>query len=92
MESSMEETRSLDVLEILVCGGGAAYGAVLAYGLNQQWRWMTDPPEWTSVIYFPTVVKMMWGPKHVRAFAYITAYGALVLSLVCLVQSLVASV
>jgi hypothetical protein len=88
----MEEAPSMDVLEILVCGGGFIYGAVLVYGLNQQWRWMTDPPEWTSVIYFPTVVKMMWGPKHVRAFAYITAYGALVMSLVCLVQSMVASI
>ena len=54
-------------------------------------RWIFDPPEWTSVIYFPTVVKMIWGPKHVRSFAYVTAYGALVMSLICLVQSLVGS-
>jgi hypothetical protein len=37
------------------------------------------------------VVKMIWGPTHVRSFAYVTAYGALVMSLICLVQSLVAS-
>ena len=55
------------------------------------WRWLTDPPEWTSVIYFPTVIKMIWGPKHVRSFAYLTAYGALVMSLICLVQSVVGS-
>jgi hypothetical protein len=43
------------------------------------------------VIYFPTVVKMIWGPTHVRSFAYVTAYGSLVMSLICLVQSLVSS-
>jgi hypothetical protein len=87
----MEETRSVEVLEVLVCACGVAYGLLLAYGLKQEWRWITDPPEWTSVIYFPTVVKMIWGPTHVRSFAYVTAYGALVMSLICLVQSLVAS-
>ena len=87
----MEEARSVEVLEILVCACGVAYGLVLAYGLKQQWRWITDPPEWTSVIYFPTVVKMIWGPTHVRRFAYVTAYGSFVMSLICLVQSLVSS-
>ena len=87
----MEEGHSLEVIEVLVCASGVAYGLVLAYGIKQEWRWIFDPPEWTSVIYFPTVVKMIWGPKHVRSFAYVTAYGALVMSLICLVQSLVGS-
>ena len=85
----MQEARSMDVMEVLVCAGGVTYGLLLAYGLKQQWRWLFDPPEWTSVIYFPTVVKMIWGPKHVRSFAYLTAYGALVMSLICLVQSVI---
>jgi hypothetical protein len=88
-EAGMQEARSMDVMEVLVCAGGVAYGLLLAYGLKQQWRWLFDPPEWTSVIYFPTVVKMIWGPKHVRSFAYLTAYGALVMSLICLVQSVI---
>ena len=88
-EAGMQEDRSMDVMEVLVCTGGVAYGLLLAYGLKQQWRWLFDPPEWTSVIYFPTVVKMIWGPKHVRSFAYLTAYGALVMSLICLVQSVI---
>ena len=88
----MEEARSVDFLELLVCASGVAYGALLVYGLKQQWRWITDPPEWTSVIYFPTVVKMIFGPKHVRSFAYLTAYGALVMSLICLAQSLIGSI
>jgi hypothetical protein len=87
----MEEAHSVEVMEVLVCASGVVYGLVLAYGIKQEWRWIFDPPEWTSVIYFPTVVKMIWGPKHVRSFAYVTAYGALVMSLICLVQSLVAS-
>jgi hypothetical protein len=87
----MEEAHSIEVMEVLVCAGGVAYGFVLAYGIKQEWRWIFDPPEWTSVIYFPTVVKMIWGPKHVRSFAYVTAYGALVMSLICLMQSLVGS-
>jgi hypothetical protein len=86
----MEEARSVELMEILVCAGGVIYGAVLAYGLRQQWRWMMDPPEWTSVIYFPTVVKMMWGLQHVRTFAYLTAYGSFAMSLFCLTQALVA--
>ena len=87
----MREARSMEGLQLFVCAIGVAYGALLAYGLKQQWRWLTDPPEWTSVIYFPTVVKMVWGPKHVRHFAYVTAYGSLVLSLICLAQSLIGS-
>ena len=87
----MEEARSVDVMEVLVCASGVAYGLVLAYGLKQQWRWITDPPEWTSVIYFPTVVKMIWGPKHVLSFAYLTAYCSLVISFICLAQSLIGS-
>jgi len=87
----MEEAHSVEVMEVLVCASGVVYGLVLAYGIKQEWGWIFDPPEWTSVIYFPTVVKMIWGPKHVRSFAYVTAYGALVMSLICLVQSLVAS-
>ena len=87
----MREARSMEVLQLFVCAIGVAYGALLVYGLKQQWRWITDPPEWTSVIYFPTVVKMVWGPKHVRSFAYVTAYGSLVMSLICLVESLIGS-
>ena len=87
----MEEGHSIEVIEVLVCASGVAYGLVLAYGIKQEWPWIFDTPEWTSVIYFPTVVKMIWGPKHVRSFAYVTAYGALVMSLICLMQSLVGS-
>jgi hypothetical protein len=87
----MQEARSAEVFELIVCTIGVVYGALLVYGLKQQWRWVTDPPEWTSVIYFPTVVKMIWGPKHVRSFAYLTAYGALVMSLICLAQSVIGS-
>ena len=87
----MQEARSTEVLELVVCTIGVVYGALLVYGLKQQWRWLTDPPEWTSVIYFPTVVKMIWGPKHVRSFAYLTAYVALVMSLICLAQSVIGS-
>jgi hypothetical protein len=85
----MQEARSIEVLELFVCASGIAYGALLVYGLKQQWRWLIDPPEWISVIYFPTVVKMIWGPKHVRSFAYITGYGSLAISLICLAQSLI---
>ena len=87
----MQEARSMEVLELVVCAIGLAYGALLAYGLKQRWHWITDPPEWLSVIYFPTVVKMIWGPEHIRSFAYVTAYGALVMSLICLAQSLIGS-
>jgi hypothetical protein len=90
--SWVEEAHSVEVVEVLVCAGGVAYGLLLAYGIKQQWRWIIDPPEWTSVIYFPTVVKMIWGPKHVLSFAYLTAYGVLVISLICLVQSVVAAI
>jgi hypothetical protein len=85
----MEDARSVEVMEILVCAGGVAYGLVLAYGIKQEWRWIFDPPEWTSVVYFPTVVKMIWGPKHVRSFAYLTAYGSLAMSLICLTQAVI---
>ena len=90
-KTGMQEARSMEVVEFAFCALGVVYGALLAYGLKQQWRWVTDPPEWTSVIYFPTVVKMIWGPKHVRNFAYVTAYGSLVMSLICLAQSLIGS-
>ncbi|HEY6262961.1 MAG TPA: hypothetical protein VIW47_15300 [Nitrospiraceae bacterium] len=83
----MQDAHFVAMLELVSCVIGVGYGAFLIYGLQQQWRWVTDPPEWTSVIYFPTVVKMIWGPKHVRLFAYLTAYGSLVMSLICLVQS-----
>lgn len=87
----MQDPHFVEMLELVSCVIGVAYGAILIYGINQQWRWITDPPEWTSVIYFPTVVKMIWGPKHVRLFAYLTAYGSLVMSLICLVQSYMAT-
>ena len=87
----MEEAPPVEIIEILVCASGVVYGAVLAYGLRQQWRWITDPPEWTSVIYFPTVVKMIWGPTHVRTSAYLTAYGSFAMSLFCLAQAVVAA-
>ena len=41
----MEEAPSVEMMEVLVCASGVIYGAVLAYGLRQQWRWVTDPPE-----------------------------------------------
>lgn len=81
----------MEVVEFVVCAMGVVYGALLIFGLKLQWRWITDPPEWLSVIYFPTVVKMIWGPEHVRSSAYVTAYGALVVSLICLAQSLIGS-
>ena len=87
----MEEAPPVEMIEILVCASGVVYGAVLAYGLRQEWRWITDPPEWTSVIYFPTVVKMIWGPTHVRTSAYLTAYGSFAMSLFCLAQAVVAA-
>jgi hypothetical protein len=87
----MWEARSIEMLELLVCALGVGYGALLICGLKQRWRWITDPPEWTSVIYFPTVVKMMWGPKYVRISAYLAAYGCFVLSLICLAQSVIDS-
>jgi len=87
----MQDARSVEMFELVFCAIGVAYGALLIYGLKQQWRWITDPPEWTSVIYFPTVVKMIWGPKHVRLFASVTAYGALIMSLTCLAQLLIDS-
>jgi len=40
----MEEARSVEIMEVLVCASGVVYGAVLAYGLRQQWHWMIDPP------------------------------------------------
>ena len=83
----MQDPHFVATLELISCMIGLAYGAVLIYGLKQQWHWLMDPPEWTSVIYFPTVVKMIWGPKHVRLFAYLTAYGTLIMSFICLVQS-----
>ncbi|MGH7183049.1 MAG: hypothetical protein ACREJN_13860, partial [Nitrospiraceae bacterium] len=76
-KAGMQDARSVEMFELVFCVIGVAYGALLIYGLKQQWRWITDPPEWMSVIYFPTVVKMIWGPKHVRLFASVTAYGAL---------------
>jgi len=87
----MQDARSVEMFELVFCAIGVTYGALLIYGLKQQWRWITDPPEWTSVIYFPTVVKMIWGPKYVRLFASVTAYGALVISLTCLAQLLIDS-
>ena len=77
----MQDARSVEMFELVFCAIGVAYGALLIYGLKQQWRWITDPPEWTSVIYFPTVVKMIWWPKHVRLFASVTAYGSLVMKI-----------
>ena len=87
----MQQARSMEVFELLVCAIDVAIGALLVYGLKQQWRWVTDPPKWMFAIYFPAVVKIVWGPKHVRRFAYLTAYGSLVLSLICLAQSLIGS-
>jgi len=34
----MQKARSVEVLEHFVCATGVAYGALLAYGLKQQWR------------------------------------------------------
>ena len=78
----------MEVLELFVCVLGIAFGAILVYGLKQQWPWIYDPPEWMFAIYFPTVIKMMWGPKYVPRFAYLTAYGYIILSIICLTGSL----
>src|SRR4029079_10097924 len=70
------------------CTAGLAFGAVLVYGLKRDWPWITDPPEWMFAIYLPAVIKMLWGPKHVRRFAYLTAYGYVVMSIICISGSL----
>ncbi|NOT23911.1 MAG: hypothetical protein HOP22_14485 [Nitrospiraceae bacterium] len=78
----------MEILDLFVCTIGLVFGAVLVYGLKQDWPWITDPPEWMFAIYLPTIVKMVWGPKHVRRVAYVTAYGYIVMSIICLTGSL----
>ena len=78
----------MEFLDLFMCTLGLAFGAVLVYGLKRDWPWITDPPEWMFAIYLPTVIKMIWGPKHVRRFAYLTAYGYVVMSIICITGSL----
>ena len=77
------------MLEVIVCGINVIIGAVLVYGLKRQWRWLTDPPEWMFAFYFPAIVKIVHGPKHVPLFAYIAVYGTLLMSLACLIPGLI---
>jgi hypothetical protein len=78
----------MEVFDLAICIIGLAFGAVLVYGLKRDWHWITDPPEWMFAIYLPTVIKMIWGPKHVRRFAHVTAYGYIIMSIICLTGSL----
>jgi hypothetical protein len=43
-------------IKVFVCVVGAVISALLIYGLNRQWRWLIDPPEWTFAFYFPATV------------------------------------
>jgi hypothetical protein len=78
----------MEVLDLFFCTAGLVFGAVLVYGLKREWPWVLDPPEWMFAIYLPAVIKMIWGPKHVRRFAYLTAYGYVVMSIICIAGSL----
>ena len=75
----------IDVILVFANLIGLAFGVLLVYGLKQKWRWVVDPPEWMFMIYFPAVVKSVWGPKYVLSVAYITAYGSLIMSLIGLI-------
>jgi hypothetical protein len=79
----------LDIIVIFANLIGLAFGVLLVYGLKQKWRWVVDPPKWAFAIYFPAVVKIVWGPKYVLSVAYITAYGSLIMSLIGLIQTLI---
>ena len=85
----MQTANSIDVIAVVVNLIGVAFSVLLVYGLKQKWRWVVDPPEWVFMIYFPAVVKIVWGPKYVLSVAYITAYGSLVLSLIGLIQTMI---
>jgi hypothetical protein len=79
----------IDVIVVFANLIGLAFGVLLVYGLKQKWRWVVDPPKWMFMIYFPAVVKFLWGPKYVLSVAYITAYGSLIMSLIGLIQTLI---
>jgi tellurite resistance protein TehA-like permease len=48
-------------IKVFACVVGVAISALLIYGLNRQWRWLIDPPEWMFAFYFPATVKITWG-------------------------------
>ena len=79
----------IDVIAVFANLIGLAFGVLLVYGLQQKWRWVLDPPEWMFMLYFPAVVKILWGPKYVLSVAYITAYGSLIMSIIGLIQTLI---
>jgi hypothetical protein len=85
----MPATNSMDVIAVFASLIGVVFSVLLVYGLQQKWRWIVDPPEWMFMIYFPAVVKIVWGPKYVLRVAYITAYGSLIMSLIGLIQILI---
>ena len=53
----------IDVILVFANLIGLAFGVLLVYGLKQKWRWVVDPPGWAFAVYFPAVVKIVWGPK-----------------------------
>ena len=73
-------------IKVFACVIGVS--ALLIYGLNRQWRWLIDPPEWMFAFYFPATVKITLGPKYVLSAAYLSIYGALLISSVGLIQVL----
>ena len=85
----MPATNSIDVIAVFAILIGVVFSVLLVYGLKQKWRWVVDPPEWMFMIYFPAVVKIVWGPKYVLSVAYITAYGSLIMSFIGLIQILI---
>jgi hypothetical protein len=85
----MQADSYLDVIAAFANLIGVAFGLLLVYGLRQKWHWVVDPPQWMFLIYFPAVVKIVWGPKYVLRVAYITAYGSLILSLIGFIQTLI---
>lgn len=75
-------------IRVFVCAVGVAISTLLIYGLNRQWRWLIDPPEWMFAFYFPATVKITLGQKYVLSAAYLSIYGGLLMSLVGLIQAL----
>ena len=80
--------QNIDDIKVFVCVVGVAISALLVFGLNRQWHWITDPPEWMGVFYFPAFVKAIWGSQYAPITAYLTIYGGLVMSLISLIQVL----
>ena len=79
----------IDVIAVFANLIGLAFGVLLVYGLKRKWCWVIDPPKWMFMLYFPAVVKSLWGPTYVLRVAYITAYGSLIMSIIGLIQTLI---